>query len=424
MSSAFGQTPEAPTGDKDVISIGAGMGFISFFGDLNKDSELSTFTNLRPGYNFQLERRFGDYLGVSLNGLLGSAAHSQRDTAILLNRNFESNITQVGINFALHFDNDVMINRNSAFSPYFGAGVAYTLFDPYGDQTDANGNTYHYWSGGAIKDLPENHEFADSAVVLQRDYTYETKLNDSLENYDRNTLAFPLTFGLKWKFSEYLQGRLFASYTLTQSDFIDNVAGNSNNDKYLFTGFSLNYLIRKKDKSLTSHYDNVDFAALNKDDTDKDGVHDFDDECPHTPQGLKVDGKGCPMDDDKDGVANHLDEEPNSLKGATVDSEGITVDDAYLARQASARDSVATIRSQAFAESPNLQTLQQLDDRIQENNGSNSSNIPQEFRSADSNNNGYIESNEITQTIDGFFEGGSDFTVESIQDLIDYFFEQ
>lgn len=429
-STVFAQETDAEKPEnRDIVSLGAGAGFITFFGDLNKDSEQSTFTNLRAGFNFQAERRFGNYLGVSIFGLHGSAAHAQRDTAIALNRNFETNITQFGINAALHFDNELMIKRKSAFSPYFGVGIAYTMFDPYGDLTDKNGVPYQYWSDGSIRDVAEGSDGADSSVILSRDYTYESQLTDSLENYDRNALAFPITFGLKWKFSDHLQGRIFASYTLTTTDWMDNVAENGDNDRYLYTGFSINYLIRKKEEG-HDHYKDVDFQALNKDDHDGDGVSDFNDMCPGTPKGQKVDGKGCPMDDDKDGVPNYMDKEPNSAKNAHVDKDGVTVDDAYLARQASERDSVATIRSQSFAENPNLQTLQQIDNQVHSSHttdgqGTNTdSPIPEKFRSADVNNNGFIESTEITSTIDGFFEGGSDFTVEMIQDLIDYFFEQ
>lgn len=418
---------DAVQDEPEIVSIGAGAGFVSFFGDFNNNSELSTFTNLRAGYHLNFERRFGNYLGVSASGLFASAAHSQRDTAVFLNRNFESNIMSFGLSANLHFDNDAMLNRSSPFSPYLGVGVNFTLFDPYGDLFDANGNAYHYWTDGSIRSTAENDPNADSSVILNRDYTYETQLTDSTENYSRNALSFPLTFGLKWKFSEFLQGRLFASYTLTTTDWIDNVS-EGGNDQFLFTGFSVNYTIRKRDRSAEQHYQDVDFSAMAKDDSDGDGVDDFNDECPATPKGQKVDGKGCPLDDDRDGVPNYMDKEPNTAKGATVDAEGVTVDDAYLAAQQARRDSVRTVRSQSVAENPNMQTLQQIDTEL--NSGTSntgvdlSANVPERFRAADANKNGLIESSEITATIDAFFEGGSTFTVESIQDLIDYFFEQ
>ena len=50
--------------------------------------------------------------------------------------------------------------------------------------------------------------------------------------------------------------------------------------------------------------------------------------------------------------------------------------------------------------------------------------IPDELKSADVNNDGYISADEIRKTIDMFFEGESAFNVERINRLIDFFFEQ
>ena len=52
------------------------------------------------------------------------------------------------------------------------------------------------------------------------------------------------------------------------------------------------------------------------------------------------------------------------------------------------------------------------------------SNIPENLLEADSNGNGIISASEITEAIDGFFEGSNNFTVKLLHDLIDYFFEQ
>jgi len=45
-------------------------------------------------------------------------------------------------------------------------------------------------------------------------------------------------------------------------------------------------------------------------DTDGDGVADNDDKCPNTPKGIKVDAKGCPLDQDNDGVLDADDKCP------------------------------------------------------------------------------------------------------------------
>ncbi len=63
-------------------------------------------------------------------------------------------------------------------------------------------------------------------------------------------------------------------------------------------------------------------------DTDKDGVADYKDECPETPEGVKVDDKGCPVDTDEDGVADYLDKCPDTPKGAKgfVTEDGCPID--------------------------------------------------------------------------------------------------
>lgn len=61
-------------------------------------------------------------------------------------------------------------------------------------------------------------------------------------------------------------------------------------------------------------------------DSDGDGVADGDDQCPDTPQGVKVDDKGCPLDSDGDGVADYMDKCPDTPKGAPVDANGCPLD--------------------------------------------------------------------------------------------------
>jgi OOP family OmpA-OmpF porin len=65
-------------------------------------------------------------------------------------------------------------------------------------------------------------------------------------------------------------------------------------------------------------------------DTDGDGVPDYLDKCPGTPNGAPVDASGCPLDSDGDGVPDYLDKCPGTPRGVPVDEtgcppEGITV---------------------------------------------------------------------------------------------------
>ncbi len=61
-------------------------------------------------------------------------------------------------------------------------------------------------------------------------------------------------------------------------------------------------------------------------DADRDGVLDGLDECPLTPEGTKVNARGCPVDvgndEDADGVLNDADACPGTQQGLRVDARG------------------------------------------------------------------------------------------------------
>jgi OOP family OmpA-OmpF porin len=54
-------------------------------------------------------------------------------------------------------------------------------------------------------------------------------------------------------------------------------------------------------------------------------VPDELDKCPGTPKGVKVDGKGCPVDSDGDGVPDYLDKCPGTPKGVPVGDSGCPI---------------------------------------------------------------------------------------------------
>ena len=61
-------------------------------------------------------------------------------------------------------------------------------------------------------------------------------------------------------------------------------------------------------------------------DEDGDGVKNCNDECPKTPRGCTVDGKGCPADSDSDGVCDGIDQCPDTPQGWPVDAKGCPID--------------------------------------------------------------------------------------------------
>ena len=310
------------------VTLGLGGASISFVGEMNKENPIpATYIN-RLGFTFMAEKRFGDYLGVSLDGLIGSVTHNQRTVTPATNLNFESKINQFGLNVSFHTDNDAIFKSRSSLSPFATVGAAVTIFDPHGDLYDADGNQYYYWDNGYIMDRPQATDSLGTARQLNRDYEYETQLTDSLNDYNRNTISFPVTLGLKWKLSNTVQMRAYGTYVFTQSDFIDNYSIDNRNDKYFYAGISMNITLKAVDNRGDGRYENVDFKELVNRDSDDDGVKDIDDECPNTPVGEKVDSKGCwgPNDGDGDGVQNYIDEEQETEPGMKVDAKGVTLD--------------------------------------------------------------------------------------------------
>ncbi len=423
------QTPQ--NGGKNLPSITLGAGLTTFNGDVGKSNNISSLSTIRNAFSLDIEQRFANTMGISLYGVYGKVARDERDSVITINNNFQSSIMQFGINFSFHFDNGWLLKEEFPVAPYIFTGFSYLMFNPYGDKVDKNGKDYYYWSDGSIRDLPELNQNQFTSVNLVRDYDYETQLTDSSANYKRSTFALPIGFGLKFKISESIVASMNASYTLTFSDYLDNIKKGSS-DKYFYGNFGITYRLGRNTKE-KDRYSEVDFTQIDNYDFDGDGVKDFDDECGGTPKGIKVDSKGCPEDDDKDGIPNYKDKEANSKKGVSVDTNGVMLTDALIKKMQQEKDSLVTERQDIFTSNPSNETLKKIDENIQQtkkenstvpNNPTNTSELPAEFKPADLNKDGVISSQEISAAIDAFFDGSGDYTVEKLHKLIDFFFEQ
>ena len=408
---------------KPILQVGLGAGVISYMGDLSANTKNAVFVSVRSGYALTLERRFANILAVSIDGLYGKAAFSERALESSLRRNFEAQVIRFGLNVVYHFDNGYIINPTSPFTPYISAGVGYTLFTPYSDLQDKNGNTYHYWSNGLIMDRPQDAPDAVLAESLQRDYTYETKLDVP----ETGALVVPLTFGLNFKATDNIHFRVSGTYNMLFSDYLDGFSDDAKTDAFIYTSFSISYILRsKKSYGGQEPEEKVDFAAMDRADEDGDGVPDIKDDCLGTPTGVKVDAKGCPLDTDGDGVPDYLDKEPATRHGALVDSDGIELTDERLAALRKRMDSVAVERSQFVSDDPSFSTLKKIDKQIEKSReeGVVSSAIPSKFRPIDTDRNGIISAAELSAGIDSFFEGEIDLTASDLNELIDFFFEQ
>lgn len=400
------RSPERPL-------IGLGAGITMFRGDVGASKSVGLTSSSRVFFSAHIEQRLHNWFGLEFCGVYGKLANAER--SLLLNRNFESSLMQFGLNGLIYFDNNIFIKRNSDFTPYLALGASYMLFDPYSDLRDASNTPYHYWSDGAIRDQPETTGDPFTSVLLQRDYTYETQLKDSTTTYARNAIAIPLAAGFRFRFGQHLGTDLRLGYTLTMTDYIDNVKAGGN-DAYATAGVSLWYKfgVREKETGPTA-------AELLNADFDGDGVADANDACEGTPKGIKVDRKGCPEDSDNDGIADYLDKEPNSAKNAAVDGNGVTIDFAKIEQQ-QLEDSIRESKRLNFQLNPSMETL--AENNPTATTAKTTSSLPIDFQPADKDKNGLITADEINFAIDDFFDGNGNWTVEKINRLIDYFFEQ
>jgi len=408
-------------------SLGLNTGALVYYGNVEPGNSLSNFSRIRTGYGISLEQGIGNVFSLSASCLLGKLSDSQQSATPKDNLNFQSNLTQGDLSLLFRTEK---FFPNSSLLPYLGVGVGYLSFAPFGDLHAANGEKYYYWPDGAIMNEPYTTANLTTAQPLQRSYNFSTKL-DSLNKYPHTTLIVPLTLGFEMKITDNFFTVLGATYYMTFTNAIDNVNAGKN-DSYLYAFVALKYRFHRSDKTASGPgadsktYAGVNFEQLDNADTDGDGVKDSKDKCPGTPKGVKVDADGCPLDSDGDGVPDYLDKEPNSKKGAVVDANGVTQTDEMLAKKQADWEAAAVERSEAFNANPSQAVIVDIEKKALENKKENGTGkaIPAEFKGADFNNDGFISSEEINKVIDGFFTGENDFTVERINHLIDFFFEQ
>lgn len=402
-----------------ILSVSAGMGVFTFNGDIGKGKDVSKYTYIRGGYLLNVEKRFAkDWLGASLNVVTGKLAMGERSTDTTHNKNFESALMQFGLNFTFYLQN----KKDIPLVPYLTTGFSYASLSTKTDIKYKGDSLYYYWNDGSIRNLPHTPINELKANHVTRDYVYET----SLQGAGTSAMAIPIGLGIKMKLWRKAELNIGATYHMTLTDDIDAVKA-SGNDSYVYSSASLTYnFFKKPKKTKEDKKSTVDFAKMDRLDSDGDGVKDNDDQCPGTPKGAKTDGKGCPIDTDGDGIPDYTDKEANTAKGAIVDGEGKTVTDAMIMEKAKQQE-LASERVNIFMNDPSLASLKKLDTEIRKKAvtaGTSAKKLPPQFAAADANNDGIISSSEITSILDGFFDGSNDYTVEKIHNLIDFFFEQ
>ena len=336
---------------KPQVSLGTGM--LTFYGDIGSNHQGYHPMVSRLATTLRLINPLNDFLDLGFYVLFGQISANER--TLTRNLNFNSNITTGGVTINYNFNQFLRKGRN--VEPYIHVGLESIEFLSKTDLQDANGNTYHYWSDGSIKDLAENDPNADNAIDLVRDYTYESDIReqnfDGFGKYQERTLGIPLELGANFHVGNKLKFRVGTAVHFTFTDLIDGVTnesvgnriGDARNDKLLYTHIAMSYDFniksKKKPKFDVIDEDSEQYYREDTIDSDGDMVVDHMDRCANTPLGVVVDELGCPLDDDLDGVANSFDDELLSMEGALVDMKGVTMtDDQHIENFRRYKDSI------------------------------------------------------------------------------------
>ncbi len=318
--------------------IGLGVGMFSFYGELS-DKKFANPMVSRVAYDLGISENLTDYLNMRFYVLFGKLGANERSQD--RNLNFESSIRLGGINLTYNFDN--FLKKDRIISPYISTGIESFEFLSKTDLRDANGATYHYWKDGSIKNISEDSPNASQAVVLNRDYTYESDLReanlDKQGKYGERSWAIPVGAGALLHINDRLDFKIGTTIHFTFTDNLDNLSsngegirqGDSKNDRFVMSSFSLQYQLFGKDKEkLPVEEETINYLASDPDDEDNDGVVDMADYSPFTPKGEAVDLRGVPLDDDKDLIVNYLDDEIQSTAGAIVNAKGVEYTDTMM----------------------------------------------------------------------------------------------
>jgi cell division protein FtsN len=324
-------------------TIGLGVGNFKFYGDI-LDANVGTPFISNIAYDLHIKQRLNHYLALKFYVLFGKVSANER--SLDRNLNFESRLSVGG--FALMYDFGNFLPKKRSLSPFLSLGFESVEFHSKTDMFDEFGNRYNYWSDGSIRNLPQDAPNAQEAIVIQRDYVFETDIRESdfdgLGKYPERTFAIPFGGGVIMHATENIDFTLGFIMHFTFSDLVDGVVeesegdrignqpGNGSNDKFLMSSFSIsyNFMKHKKDYEIKDFEAPIDYLAYDMDDEDGDGVIDFMDECAWTPAGVEVDEKGCPLDMDKDFVPNYIDDELESRPNAFVTPAGVEMTDEMI----------------------------------------------------------------------------------------------
>lgn len=259
--------------------IGAGVGYMGYYGDLTNNNVGKAFKN---HYKFNkdndisfsafIERRLSPGISLQLSGNRGYISANDRHRSItdpyfLRALNFRSEINDGNLSFIFKTDNDKILSSKALLAPYFFAGAGITQFSVFADLKDGDGSFYDY-SIPILNDGTYETEITNIGSEKEKNYkTVVPHVNAGIGLRLRLFSGFSLHVqtDLKYAFSDYLDDVSSPDFRQVYNDGLQAFAGKPNpqytgnrgkddnwNDIYAVTSVSLRFNFGRKKEPFIS----------------------------------------------------------------------------------------------------------------------------------------------------------------------------
>lgn len=181
-------------------------------------------------YGLELSKAmgYGISLGLEVNSvrLSGYDVKTGRSDRAL---NFMSKLRTAELDLTFRMDNGRLLKYDARFAPFLSIGVGVGRYNTFGDLSSASGSRYNYWSDGTIRDKAETSANAASALVIEPDEKFETRLTKLATEDGKpkrpDFFFIPARIGLKWRICDRFAAEGFYGFNWTFNDHIDDVHG-------------------------------------------------------------------------------------------------------------------------------------------------------------------------------------------------------
>ncbi len=241
----------------NLPEIGVNLGFVNMLSDVAlNQSGPSAFTQF--GFQLNITQPIAKFLNVSLNLFTGTVYGEEIRGFYNLNYRTSLFSQQLCVEYNFYPLLKPNAQGKQLIRPYIGFGLGAMFFRSKGDLTSSAGETYNYWTDGTIRSIAENDAYAESAVLLQRDFNYESDLRDAnldgLRKYPQTTFTIPINAGIRFQITKHFGVNAAFTYALNFSEMLDNSGAGSigtrksasGNDNHIFGSIGINVFLGAK----------------------------------------------------------------------------------------------------------------------------------------------------------------------------------